>query len=326
MPFHLVACPKKGRALLFFQRDASYFRSLVEELKPDVIHGWGTEDSFGLVARKLAPHRHVIGIQGLITEYRRRIQMSPRSIITGFTERLTLRSARRVVAESDYSKRIAAPLCPRAELRVIEHPLRGEFLEAKPASGQDHRALFVGGIEERKGIQDAIIAFGRAAPAEWSLHVIGSGTKENENAMSRLAGEVGLGARFMHDRALSTPEIVAAMQRSSIFLLPTRIDTGPTALKESLTMGLWPVCYDNSGPGEYVRKFRFGSLARDLDRGALTETLRSAIESKPWSNPHLRTQLKAASQRAFSREEIWPQLQGLYANIIGETVAEAGSA
>ena len=118
--FHLLPCQKRGRALFFFQRDPSFFRGLVDELKPDVIHGWGTEDSFGLVARRLAPFRHVIGIQGLVTEYRRRIPLESRTILTGFTERLTLRSARWVVAESDYSLRVARPLCPQARMRVVE--------------------------------------------------------------------------------------------------------------------------------------------------------------------------------------------------------------
>src|SRR5436189_311704 len=52
IPFHLLPCPRKGRALLFFQRDVSFFWALFEELKPDLVHGWGTEDSFGLVARR----------------------------------------------------------------------------------------------------------------------------------------------------------------------------------------------------------------------------------------------------------------------------------
>jgi glycosyltransferase involved in cell wall biosynthesis len=51
-----------------------------------------------------------------------------------------------------------------------------------------------------------------------------------------------------------------AMQESAMFLLPSHMDTGPTALKEALAMGLWPVCYDNSGPAELIRRFQFGSL------------------------------------------------------------------
>jgi glycosyltransferase involved in cell wall biosynthesis len=316
--FHLLPCPRRGRALLLFQRDKTFFRALFDELKPEVVHGWGTEDSFGLVARQLAPARHLIGIQGLITAYRDRVPMETRSIVTEITERWTLHRARWVVAESGYSVRAAQPLCPRAEMRIIEHPLRREFLEIEPGDGEGPRVLFLGGINERKGISDALRAFAETRNNDWMLHVIGSGTPEAEAEMLQLVHQVGIQARFQHDRVLPSPEIVKVMQASSVFLLPTRIDTGPTALKEALALGLWPVCYDNTGPGEYVRKFEFGSLARDLDLADLTATLRSAIETQPWANPQLREKLRAETRAAFSRERIWKELAELYQEICGQ--------
>src|SRR6478735_6189389 len=33
--FHLVPCPRRGRALLLFSRDTHYFRALFDELRPD---------------------------------------------------------------------------------------------------------------------------------------------------------------------------------------------------------------------------------------------------------------------------------------------------
>src|SRR4030095_1431846 len=123
-------------------------------------------------------------------------------------------------------------------------------------------------------ISDALRAFAAIQEADWRLLVIGGGTPKAEADMFHLADQLGILGRFRHDRSLSSPEVVQAMQSSSIFLLPTRVDTGPTALKEALALGLWPVCYDNTGPGEYVRQFGFGMLARDLDQQDLTEKLR----------------------------------------------------
>ncbi len=313
VPFHLVPCPRRGRALTFFQRDAGFFRPVFAELQPDIVHGWGTEDSFGLVARRLAPRRHVIGIQGLITAYRRRIPMHPRTMLTEVTERLTLRSARQVVAESGYSLREARPLAPRAEMSVIEHPLRAEFLQATPSDGTARRILFIGNVEERKGIGDAVRAFAQLGDSGWHLHVIGHGSDEAD--LAALVDSLGIRSRFTHDRALPVGAVVAAMQQSAIFLLPTRIDTGPTALKEALTMGLWPVCYDNSGPAEYIGLFQFGALARDLDEADLAATLQRAITARPWEDAEARARLRAATRIAFAREEIWPKLLALYREI-----------
>src|SRR3954452_24515211 len=107
-PVHLVPCPRRGRSLTLFRRDASYFRPLFDALKPEVVHAWGTEDSFALVAERLAPSRHLIGIQGLINAYRKRSPMYPRTIVLAITEKRALANACYVVAESEYALREAS--------------------------------------------------------------------------------------------------------------------------------------------------------------------------------------------------------------------------
>ena len=313
--FHLLPCSRRGRALFLFQRDRPLFQNLYDELKPDVVHGWGTEDSFGLVARQLAPNHHVIGIQGLINAYRARVPMERRTMVTALTERLTLRHARWVVAESRYSLEAARPLCPRAQLREIEHPLRDDFLQNDPGDGRNRRVLFLGQVSERKGIGDTLRAFAGTKDPDWTIQVIGAGEPNAEARMTRLADELGILGRFQHDRCLPSEGIVDAMRNSSIFLLPTRIDTGPTALKEALAMGLWPVCYDNTGPREYVRTFSYGSLARDLDLQDLTAKLGEAMAVRPWLDPIRRSSLRSAALMRFSRERIWNSLIELYQKI-----------
>ena len=310
--FHLLPCPARGRALLFFQCDTNSFRPLFEELRPDLVHGWGTEDSFGLVARRLAPQRHVIGIQGLIRTYHKYLPNTYRTLIVRVTERMTLRRARNVVAESHYSLNSATPLCPSALKRVIEQPLRSEFLNATPSDGAEKTVLFVGAIDDRKGVMDAIAAFSKGAPENWKLHVVGKGTSENESKMYKLVRDTRTNARFHHSRDLDTPSLVKAMRESSVFLLPTRVDTGPTALKEALTMGLWPVCYANSGPGEYIRKYSFGSLATDRDEASLSNELKRCLSEMPWKNAEKRKSLEHQTRYDFSREQAWKQLTQVY--------------
>jgi glycosyltransferase involved in cell wall biosynthesis len=316
--FHLLPCPARGRAALFFQRDTHYFRPLFETLNPDLVHGWGTEDSFGLVARRLAPQRHVIGIQGLIDAYHGYLPKSYRTSFVRITERMTLKKARNVVAESHYALDSAAPLCPLAASQVIEHPLRPEFLSALPSNALAKTVLFVGAIESRKGIIDAITTFSKTAPLDWSLHVIGRGTLENEDRMHKIVGDVELGARFRHLGSVDSAHMVEAMQDSSVFLLPSRVDTGPTALKEALTLGLWPVCYDNSGPGEYIRKYEFGSLARNYDLDSLATELAHCLVDAPWQNIKKRVTLARKTREDFSHGCAWNQLNKLYQKIIGQ--------
>ncbi len=319
--FHLVPCLKKGRALLLFQRDAHYFKELFAQIRPDIVHGWGTEDSFGLVARRLAPRRHVIGIQGLIHACYRHRPKTYRVPLMYLNESLTLRKARYIAAESQYALDCASSLATTAVKRLIEHPLRREFLAAAPSTGLAKTVLFVGNIQEGKGILDAIAAFSEAAVDEWRLHVIGRGPVPDEDRMARLVRDRGIGNRFRHSPVINVADLVQAMQESSVFILPTRVDTGPTSLKEALTLGLWPVCYDNSGPREYIHKYGFGSLAKDQDVNNLGVVLKRCLNEMPWNDESKRTALARQTREDFSRERAWEKLTAYYTSIVTSVVS-----
>lgn len=305
----------RARVFCLFQFDWLFYRDLVSEIVPAIVHGWGTEDGYGLSAIRLAPKTHVVEVQGLLNAYRRRVSMPWVTAVAGLSERMALARAKHVVAENEYSLSAAHELTRHASMHVIEHPIRQEFLQSNPAFGDAKQILFLGAIEERKGIWDALQAFRDAAPSDWRLVIVGKGRQEATKRMEKQIAEYELSERVSHYPQLSTAEIVTIMQASSVLLLPTRIDTGPTALKESMAMGLWPVCYDNSGPAHYIRRFNFGELAADLDLRALTESLRSAVTRKPWRQESNRIKIESLIRPHFKPETIWPRLIELYRGI-----------
>jgi len=315
---HLVPVKIRARAYSFFQWDWLFFRALYEKLRPDIIHGWGTEDAHAWIAIKLSPHKHVVEVQGNINVYRQRVSMGWLTRLTALSERMALARARCVVAENEYSLGSAIPMIKTQSVHVIEHPVRSGFLTAPPTAGEAKQILFIGAIQERKGIWDALEAFRNDAFQDWKLAIVGSGQEQLIVELRRLVSEKGLAARVAHYPQLSTPEIVSLMQNCSVFLLPTRIDTGPTALKEAMAMGLWPVCYDNSGPGHYIRRFQYGNLAEDLNRVALTETLKTALAAQAWKRAENRAKITGLIRPAFDRVNIWRELMTLYSAIAGE--------
>jgi len=314
---HLVPVKVRGRVYSLFQLDWLFFRALKKKLKPDIIHGWGTEDAHAWIALRLSPEQHVVEVQGNVNVYRQRVAMSWLTMLTALSERLALARARCVLAENDYSLRSALPMIRTKSVQAIEHPIRSGFLTATPSTGEGAQILFVGGIEERKGIWDALEAFHAAASPEWKLAIVGNGREDHVARLRRLVSEKGLETRVVHYPQLSTQEIVSLMQKSSVFLLPTRIDTGPTALKEALAMGLWPVCYDNSGPAHYLRRFGCGNLAEDLNGIALAETLKAALAAQEWKQVENRAKIRSLIRPLFDRADIWRELTKLYAKIAG---------
>jgi len=310
--FHLVPVRSRARVLCLFEFDSRFYRKLFRELAPDVVHGWGTEDGYAVTAVKLAPERCLIQVQGCINAYLQRVPLHWMMRLVAWSERRVLRRARHVVAENEYALQSALPWVTTRSTHVVEHPIREEFLTAKPSSGDGKRVVFVGALSERKGIGDALSAFAAGAPPDWQLVLIGDGPPEMTAQVQARAKERDLAGRVTHHARLDALQIVAELQQASVFLLPTRIDTGPTSLKEAMAMGLWPICYDNSGPAHYIRHFGFGAAAKDLDVDALTQALRTAISARTWQEPMQREKIENAIRPLFRRERIWGDLKQVY--------------
>ena len=317
--FHLVPVKSRARVLCLFQFDWKYFTSLSQRIRPNVVHGWGTEDAYAHVALRIAPHNHLIQVQGNVNAYRRRVAMPRLTWFSAQSERLALGRARHVIAENDYALDSARAMTHGAALHVVEHPIRSEFLTTTPSDGTGKQVVFLGAIDERKGIWDAVTAFEKAAPPDWRLHIIGSGSTERVGELNRRLAAMGPSGRARHSAQLSSAQIVSEMQAASLFLLPTRIDTGPTALKEALAMGLWPVCYDNSGPGHYLRKFEFGTLVPDLDLSQLAAALHQTIATREWEQPEQRQKIHSHIRPHFDRDRIWRDLLAVYRQIDPES-------
>lgn len=312
--FHLVRC-LKGRLQTGFLLDPFFFRRPFNQIRPDVVHGWGTEDSHSIIALNLSPHTHVVQVQGLINAYTNYLGASAGLRYVAARERMTLRRARNVFVESDYSRKISQPYCgTRTRIWQVDHPLRKEFLASLPSPRKAKQVLFLGSLTGRKGYLDAIAAFA-SAPPEWRLVMIGDGKAD---AVARLwckAEHLGLRDRFHHIATADTPSIIKQMQSSSIYLLPSYMDTGPTSLKEALSMNLWPLCYDNTGPAELLRRFQVGSLSPTGDLSALASALRHATSDAHDMEMNSLSCVQK-SRHAFSRNTVWLQLLQAYATIV----------
>lgn len=315
---HLVPCPRRGRAASFFLRDARFYGPLYKALRPDLVHGWGTEDSNGLVAVRLAPERHVVGIQGVMNVINTRNPPTVRDRVAAAVERFTLARARHVVAESVFAAGAGGRWCRKTEPVVVPQPVRRDILEAEPDAVPRRQAVFLGRIARQKGIDDAVEAFARAAPKDWTLTIVGSGSPRERRRLESGLRAFDLSSRTVCIEHLPESGVTRLLQESALLVLPTRADSGPTVLKEALCLGVWPVCYDNTGPGELIRAFGYGTLARDGDKGDLVRCLLEAFREEPWGFGDRRKACAAAARSAFARERAWEHLRRLYAAVLAE--------
>lgn len=317
--FHLLRW-LPGRARTLFLADPLIYRRLVRRLNPDIIHGWGTEDSHANAAMVLAPMTHVVQVQGLITAYLPYLSNSVLVRYIAWRERRTLATARNVFVESEYSRSIVRPLCGRnTVIHVVDHPLRAPFLTEPLDRPAGQKVVYIGTLDQRKGYLDAVEAFSRVAAAPWTMAMLGNGPTDRVNKLRDLIEAKHLGDRIRHVAVASVDRLIDELRNAAVFLLPSQMDTGPTALKEAMSMGLWPICYDNCGPKEYITRYRYGTLVPTGNVQELSVCLGLAFETKPWGNEFHRNKVSRFVRSDLAPTTIWKRLINSYEGVLSNS-------
>lgn len=308
--------------VFFWRRVLRKMRRIVREIKPEVIHGWGGETGCGYLATLLSPHT-VVGIQGLLLLYAALMPAEKHHGIkdwltrqfTFLFERKTYWRAALRLCESDLARNALAKYYKGLDSLVVPHPLRSEFLQTSirrlELSHEPIRFLYVGVLVARKGAMDAVRAFCEASIPNAKLVMIGAGALKT--MILDYADERGQRDKVEIHSSCTPGEIVDQMRCSQFFLLPTYADTGPTALKEALSQGLYPICYDNSGPRELIGRY-CGKLVPTGDVAALRKAI---LEVSANVETCLNAGLDASRSVAFdlSPENVWANLLKAYGRV-----------
>lgn len=281
--------------LFLRRRFARKVRPFVRVLDPDVVHGWGGESGCGLVATYLSDWA-VVSVQGLLRMLKLGIKGT--RVKVGRDERggsywlrclmevMTYRHASRLICESETAQ-TWLKRCYGQKATVVPYPLRKEFLQSSlplpvtPCSlrhGNRPRVLFVGQNVPRKGYQDAVQACKDIA-------------------------------ELVKAEGLSVGELVSLMQQADAFIVPSYGDTGPTALKEALSQGIYPIVYDNTGAAELVRRYGYGELVPTGDVAAL----RKAVMGIKIREKGL--EVAICVRRDLSCEQAWEALLDVYSRL-----------
>lgn len=316
-------CFRRERFELFFlwRRFARKIRSFVHTLAPDVIHGWGGETGCGLVSTYLTK-KAVLSVQGLLLLLfwqwlklkGEKPKINFKTRIMWLCEKMSYRRANILLVESAASQAGLKKYYGHDGV-MIPHPLRREFLEADLANrngliSAPIKFVYIGNLIARKGAIDALKAFAMLAQTESKLIMIGEG--DDRVIIENIIVQKGLSDRVILRGTLSAEEITKEFLDAQFFLLPSYGDTGPTALKEALAAGLYPICYKNSGPEDLIIRYGCGELVSTGDIVALSETMNRCVCGVADCVRHSISAARGVRSE-LSPNVIWSQLKKIYA-------------
>ena len=305
-------------------------RAFVKKLKPDVVHGWGGESGCGLLATYCSPFA-VVSVQGILrmlcaNARQWHIQVPEMgSVSAWFRRRMENRTYRRahcLLVESETAREGLRTLYG-LDAEVVPYPLRPGFVLTqgrRDAEAKVTNFLFVGQMTARKGAMDALKAFATMDNKNALLTMVGSGDLDVE--IDSYIQEQDLTNRVKRAGCRSAGELLKLMDETNAILVPTYGDTGPTILKEALSQGIYPICYDNTGAAELVGRYAFGEVCATGDWQALRKAMDRFCVKPRARNHNIAEQVRSD----LSRESAWRSLRRVYARTHFEEPPQRGGA
>ena len=271
--FHVLPTSRSGRAATLYRADRKAIGELLDEIQADLVHGWGTEDVYGLAA-VLSGRPNIVSMQGILSYYALKNSMPARSYLQAMLELFILWKAEKVTTESEWGRSVVMKRNPFAKVELIEYGVQQVFFQTKwQPEEKNPFALFVGVISPRKGIQDLVGAFRHPKLSGSELVVVGG--VEGEWA-EKLQKDAPTNIRWLGRK--TAEETAQLMSKAWCLVLPTRADTSPNVVKEARVVGLPVFTTQNGGQASYVRDGEDGYFVECGDVDGLIHKMGKVLE------------------------------------------------
>lgn len=299
--FHQPYVPKLGWGRSLFAGCVLATRELLKDIKPDIVHGQGTERDCAMAA-VLSGFPNVLTLHGNMRVHAARSENegSVYYKLAAFLEGYCLKRTAGVVAISRYTEDLVKDLTPSTWL--LPNAVDRRFFNIEPEPQAVPRVLFVGSIDERKnplGLLRACIPMLRAGEctitfagqAKASLPYVQEFLKSAEALPGvELTGFIG------------RDELGAQFGRSSLLVLPTFEDNCPMVVLEAMAAGLPVAASRVGGVPDLITHEKDGLMFDPNDSADLRTCLERLV-----SEPDTRARLGAAG-RITAQERFHPKI------------------
>jgi glycosyltransferase involved in cell wall biosynthesis len=243
--FHQPVVPRLGWGRSAFLGSAWAVRKLLREIKPDIVHGQGTERDCAMAA-VLSGFPNVLTIHGNMRIHAKRPETKGSFYykMAAALESFCLRRTDGVVAISRYTMDLVNPLSERTWL--LPNAVDQRFFSLSLTPPAVPRILFVGSLDERKNPLGLLQACEQMlSDGQCTLALAGQFHAEGEygkKVMAMVASLPGVSLLGFLDRSNLANEFA----QSSLLVLPTFEDNCPMVVLEAMAAGL-PVAASRVG-------------------------------------------------------------------------------
>jgi glycosyltransferase involved in cell wall biosynthesis len=307
--------PKLGWMRTGYQGCVRAVRRKLRELRPDIVHGQGTERDCALSA-VFSGFPNVLTIHGnmrLVAQVNRARPFSYQWLAARL-ERLTLPRTDGVVCITSYTRDAVASLVPRTW--VLPNAVDETFFPVEPQPAPEFTILCVGAICFRKNQNDFIRALDPVAKRHaFRLVFLGSGDAADPY-LAEFKQLVASRPWCAHEGFAGRAELKERLRRAAVLALPTREDNCPMTVLEAMAASV-PVVASRVGGVPDLIDGRTTGLFCDPER---PESMAAAIEQLLGDEAlrrRLREAAKADAVKRFHPAAVARRHVEIYREVLG---------
>jgi glycosyltransferase involved in cell wall biosynthesis len=321
--FPAISVPER---LALERHNGAVLEAGLAEVAPDVVMWWAmggmSLSMIERVRRRGLPAVGVVGddwmlygpkVDAWLRLFRRALPLRPLAErVVRVPARLDLSAARWLFNSEATRRRAVEAGCPPERAELAHPGVDLALFTPRPASEWRWRLLYVGRIDERKGIDVAIEAL-RLLPAEARLTVLGRGDDRYLAELRALTERLGLSGRVSFD-AKRRAELPDAYAQADVLVFPVRWEE-PWGLVplEAMAVGTPVVATGTGGSREYLED---GDNCVLFDRNEAARGLAGSVERLA-SEPGLRARLRESGLATAARYPDQAYHEAIEAALVG---------
>ncbi|MBR2127191.1 MAG: glycosyltransferase family 4 protein [Akkermansia sp.] len=306
---YMYLLPAGSRALAQYMRylpDRWRVGRLLKQLAPDLVHAWGTEGCYGLIAKDFEGKK-LFSYQGALTAYAQRANMGSFMVRQARFEKSVLKAMPVITVESEWSRDRVYELIPGADVRLWEYAAEERFFNVERKLSPEPLCVMLTSDSHIKNVETAIAAFSRPELQHVKLYMMGVSPEKYNNLTENI---VPLGRIARH-------EISGYLQQAWAMVHTSLADTGPTAVKEARAAGLPCIVSSACGAKRYVVPGKSGYIFEPLDVQGLVSAVLSVTADADTSLTMGSYDIERCREE-LSAAVMYRKISALYEELTGE--------
>ncbi|MDP4265919.1 MAG: glycosyltransferase family 4 protein [Bacteroidota bacterium] len=303
-----------SKFLTNFKREKQKLYKLIDDIKPDIIHGQSTEFPANEVINLDYPS--VITLHGLTKDfYKLAIGFKNKlRLLYGIkVEKKVLKKIKNLILISKYVEDSIKNINPEINKYYICNSVAEDFFH-KNANFESNQIMFIGNDVERKGLFEIVKAI-ESIENVFLLIISTDQTRYYKNVILPYIKSKNLDSKIKYYKFIENSKIPEQIANSICLVLPTKAETAPMIIGEANAVGV-PVIASNVGGIPYmIKDSETGFIIKNNDTKTLRDKIRFLINNKNIAK-EMGSKAKELAFERYHPESIARQTLEVYKNIV----------